>query len=153
MVNIGDRPAGAIATECAYLTADMFMEKYPEAATTIKDSSYVDDVIDSVHGKEKARKLAGEISFIYKKANMHVKEWLFTGDSPPVGESIPIGTESEKSRVLGILWDPQRDVLTFDVKLNFTDKKRKVRTGPYVQKMELERLLPMGLVEWSWVKS
>ena len=146
VVNIGDRPAGAIATECAYMTAEMFREEYPRAAVTIRESSYVDDIIDSVKGKDVAIKLAKEISFIYEKANMHVKEWIFSGEQPNQEEvDIPVGSEGEKSRVLGVVWAPESDVLQFDVEINFSSKKRKVRTGPNVEKAQLLKEMPVIL--------
>lgn len=145
VVNIGDRPAGAIATECAYMTADMYSKEFPLAAATIKESSYVDDVVDSVNGIQNAKRLASEVSYIYEKANMHIKEWIFSGDTVKEEESVPIGTECDKSRVLGVLWKPGSDVLTFEVKINFSEKKRKIRTGPDVLRADLEHQLPIIL--------
>ena len=47
-VNIGDRPAGQIATEALYKTADLFHSDSPSAAKLLKDSTYVDDILDSI---------------------------------------------------------------------------------------------------------
>ena len=47
-VNMGDKLAWAISTEAIYKTADMFSEAYPEVATLLKSSTYVDDIVTSV---------------------------------------------------------------------------------------------------------
>ena len=146
VVNIGDKPAGAIATECAYKTAEMCKNEYPEAAEVIWNSTYVDDIVDSVSGKENAIKLAEEVDHVFKKGNFHVKRWIFSGQQPnPDTLSIPVGMEGEKSRVLGIIWVPEKDVLQFAVKINFSKKKRKVCSGPDINKFELAKEMPLIL--------
>ena len=143
VVNIGDRPAGAIATECAYKTADLFKEEYPRAAEVIKNSTYVDDIIDSARGRETAIGIAKDVDTVFKKGNFIVKQWIFSGEQPDQTElNIPVGMDGEKSRVLGVVWVPKLDELRFEVKINFSKKKRKIKIGPDVEKAELAKEIP-----------
>ena len=45
-VNMGDRPAGQISTEAVYKTAELFEADSPNAAKLLRDSTYVDDIIE-----------------------------------------------------------------------------------------------------------
>ena len=45
-VNVGDKPTPAISTEAVYKTAELFREDSPQAADLLKNSNYVDDLID-----------------------------------------------------------------------------------------------------------
>ena len=57
---MGDKPAPAISTEAVYKTAELFHEDRPQAADLFKNSSYVDDLIDSQPSKSEALKIAKE---------------------------------------------------------------------------------------------
>lgn len=57
-VNMGDTPALAISTEVVYKTADLFESNSPQAASLLKTSSYVDDMIDSQPTTPKALRIA-----------------------------------------------------------------------------------------------
>ena len=54
-VSFGDKPAGNIATLALRKTAEMEKETYPKAANVIQNSTYVDDVIDSVDSLNEAK--------------------------------------------------------------------------------------------------
>ena len=51
------------------------------------------------------------------------------------------GTESTV-RVLGVGWDPVADCLVYEVVINFSKKKRGVRTGPNLKVDDLPNSLP-----------
>ena len=57
-VNMGDRPASAIATEAMYQTAERERLAKPKAAEFIQRSAYVDDLIGSTHDITAAKSLA-----------------------------------------------------------------------------------------------
>ena len=57
-VNMGDRPAAAISSEAIYKTADLFNTDYPDVSRLLKNSTYVDDIVDSVENTEQALQLA-----------------------------------------------------------------------------------------------
>ena len=73
-VNIGDKPGGAIATVALRETAEIFKAENPHVAKIIQESTYLDDIIDSVD-----ERLAKQISSMLKKGNFHIKGWRLSG--------------------------------------------------------------------------
>ena len=53
-VNMGDKPDPAISAEVLYKTAEYFKDESPRAASLVKNSSYVYDLIDSFPSKHEA---------------------------------------------------------------------------------------------------
>ena len=49
---------------------------------------------------------------------------------------------NENLRVLGLGWNPKSDNVGFGVTLNFSKKKREVRTGPNLVEVDLPQALP-----------
>ena len=60
-VNMGDRPSGTIAIVALRKTAIKGVKEYPKAAEVVINSSYVDDIVDSVGTIEEAYKLTNDI--------------------------------------------------------------------------------------------
>ena len=160
-VNMGDTPAPAISTEAIYKTAERFKEDSPEAAELLKNSSYVDDHIDSKPTLCSAVKVANETESMLAKGGFSVKCWQFSGEENPranlaqlrldhgnhsaqkVGHSISMlkGTDANL-RVLALGWDPRSDVILYEVTLNFSSKIRGIRTGVNLKKVDLPKALP-----------
>ena len=160
-VNMGDSPTPAISTEVVYKTANLFKEDSPIAAELLKKSSYVDDLIDSRSNKPDALKLAHDAENMLAKGGFKVKCWQFSGEekarSGPelseamVTENVPKDLSRERPllkgtdanlRVLGVGWRPKEDVIAYEVTLNFSQKKRGVRTGPNLKLIDLPEALP-----------
>lgn len=55
------------------------------------------------------------------------------------------GTSS--TRVLGLAWNPKKDVILYEVTLNFSKKRRGVRTGPDLMATDLPEALPEFLTK------
>ena len=161
-VNMGDSPAPAISTEAVYQTATLFEDESPEAAELLRKSSYVDDLIDSQPTKPGALKLAQNTENMLHKGGFVLKCWQFSGEentrasgelhevidsaeqkpnnlSP--GRSLLKGSD-ENLRVLGVGWKPKEDVIVFEVVLNFSHKRRGIRTGPNLLLPDLPQSLP-----------
>lgn len=162
-VNMGDTPAPAISTEAIYKTADRFEKDSPEAAKLLKKSSYVDDLIDSRPSVSDAVQVAKEAEDMLAKGGFSVKCWQLSGekssrtshsqheaDIAKAGETKSIsllkGTESSV-RVLGLAWDPEKDFISYEVTLNFSKKRRGVRTGPDLSVTDLPKALPEFLTK------
>ncbi|CAB3998608.1 Hypothetical predicted protein [Paramuricea clavata] len=160
-VNMGDTPAPAISTEAFYKTAELYREVSPQAANLLKHSSYVDDLIDSRPSKPDALKIAKEAEDILAKGGFAVKCWQFSGETQPrVKEEllkldlpeksvessdqglIMLKGTDENLRVLGLGWNPKQDTITYEVTLNFSSKRRGVRTGPNLLESDLPSALP-----------
>ena len=107
----------AISTEAIFKTADMFCEEYPEVATLLKSSTYVDDIVTSVHSDIQAQLLADDTDVVLGLAGFKVKSWLIGGRAK---DSIAV----EKVKVLGVDWLPASDVVSFPPSINFSQNKR-----------------------------
>ena len=158
-VNMGDSPAPAISTEAVYKTANLFKDESPEAAEMLKKSSYVDDLIDSRLNKSEAMKLAYDAKNMLAKGGFTVKCWQFSGEvktrsgeelqqtvvpeykSNDLARPLLKGTDANL-RVLGVGWKPKEDVIVYEVTLNFSQKRRGVRTGPNLMLNDLPEALP-----------
>ena len=138
-VNMGDKPAGAIAVEAKDLTAERFKEVSPNAASFIVGSAYVDDLVDSVPTEETARKLASDAETILQKGGFKLKDWFLGG----------VGVDGDMScdvkQVLGVSWDPRADNIFFKPSLNFSAKKRGIRSGPDLKAEQVPEALPSTL--------
>ena len=149
-VNMGDKPAGAIASEALYKTAHMFQSDYPQVADLLTQSTYVDDIIESVDSLDEAVKLATDTSKVLGEAGFRVKSWLFSGESAPrvdpnVKTTSVDESDSECSRVLGVVWNSKADVITFVPSLNFSVKRKGVYTRDNLHESEVPAAIPLQL--------
>ena len=143
-VNLGDKPSGTIAIVARDLTAEMFKHINPEAAEMIKRQTFTDDTINSVLTVPIAEKLAHDSSEIMKEGGFRYKEWIFGGINPDDG-SIIADEESEPKLVLGSTWNRKSDTIMFPCKVNFSNKRRKIRSGPPITLETLEEECPPTL--------
>ena len=122
-VNMGDKPSGSMAMVALKKTAEMKTIEYPISSSTILMNSYMDDIIDSIQTFEKAKSVTEEIDEILEIGGFRIKEWVISGSSimtqqPSVFNGPKRNSEAGASqRVLGIQWDPERDLFKFRVSL------------------------------------
>ena len=74
VLTFGDKPALAMAQVALRKTAEGESDS-PRAAQTIKDNSYMDDILDSVQTNNEATELTAEIDGILEKGGFQVKGW------------------------------------------------------------------------------
>ena len=158
-VNMGDRPAGAISTEAVYKTADLFREDSHRAAEILKNSTYVDDILDSFTGdKETGLHVAQEVEAMLLKGGFHVKYWQLSGEAYTRSgneltdinmkkvcndQDIQLACNTkETARVLGLSWNPEKDILLYKVSLNFSRKRKGVHTGPDILSSDIPKMMP-----------
>ena len=156
-VNMGDRPASAIATEAMYQTAERERLAKPKAAEFIQRSAYVDDLIGSTHDITAAKSLAEDVQQVLDRGGFRIKEWTFTGDDRPTQLK---GTQ-DQSAVLGVIWDAKSDTICFQPMLNFSPKRHSAFTKPnltatdplpenFTRRMVLQQVMaiydPLGLL-------
>ena len=137
-VNMGDRPAGAIATEALYKTADMWKKEYPEVYNLVKTGSYVDDLMSSVKTMEIAKSLSSNTEKVLARGNFKVKFWTYSG------EDLDEGSEMH---VLGVPWKPGTDVITFNLSLNFSPKRQGIHILPDLRADEVPAQIPEVLTK------
>ena len=136
-VNMGDKPAGAISIEAKDRTADLFRSTNPKAADLIKDSAYVDDLIDSVSSYDEARVLAKDVDLILSKGGFKVKGWLYGGQGVP-----DVISESEVQQVLGVFWIASIDVIMFKAILDLSPKRRNIHNAPNQLSTQIPEKIP-----------
>ena len=105
---------------------------FPEAANTVDDSMYVDDVLDSCETVEDAQHLRRQLSDLLAVAGFRLRKW--SSSEPVVIEDIPeedrlptlaINKDDlPKTKTLGVMWEAQRDVFTFQVEQPLLDSKK-----------------------------
>ena len=72
-VNMGDRPASAIAQTALRMTAEEAADDYPRASEIIMRNSYMDDIPASVESKEVAEKLMSDAENLLAAKNFKIK--------------------------------------------------------------------------------
>ena len=112
-VNFGDKPAGYIAIAAIKETADLFGGD-GEAAYFLKNCTYVDDCVAGSNSKPELEKISRELEEIVAKGGFKFKETHMTCD--PIKDGEPI-------KVLGLIWNTEKDEFKVDVKVNFSGKR------------------------------
>ena len=115
--NFGVKPANCIATSALHKSADLFKEVYPEASRDIQEQTYVDDELVAAEDEVKLRQKTQQMDEICTHAGMPNKGWTFSGDK--TSSDIQIGNDEEEfqSKVLGLFWVSNTDMLRYQVEL------------------------------------
>ncbi|XP_071948686.1 uncharacterized protein [Antedon mediterranea] len=111
----------AIATVALRKTAAAGKLSTPEAAETVLNNVYVDDILECEESAKKARQRVEEIEKLIQPGNVAIKHWIFSGR-----EQLEESWNPKEEKVLGISWKPGDDVLTF------TDNVRTFKEIPEV---------------------
>ena len=127
-VSFGNKPSGAIATVALRKTAEVGKDQFPEASQVILDNTYMDDIIDSVNNRTKAKQITDDIEKLLNKGGFKLKESTYSEDrssrhEPKIPMEPSTATEATE-KVLGIIWDPTTDNLHYKVKLSFPKEKK-----------------------------
>ena len=153
-VSFGDKPAGTIASLALRKTAELSAPQFPTAAATISENSYVDDILSSFDDEEEANAVTAEIDLVLSKGSFVIKEWITSSSAPSVTSSAAkqifagsADAASEVSKVLGVVWNPQKDTFEYNVKVNFSQKSRKIRSEPNLTADNLLENFPRVLTQ------
>ena len=157
-INMGDRPSGTKAIATLHKTAQMSKDEFPRSSETTLSNSYMDDIPESAGSVEEALKITSEIDKILKHGGFKIKGRILSGQDQGQERGLQAqrhedqhlvqvlnGTKrdiTELERVLGMSWNPLKDVLCYQVKLNFSKKKRKVHTQPDLSWQEIPASIP-----------
>ena len=138
-VSFGDKPAGNIAITALHKTAELFKDRFPEAAEMIIKNSYVDDIVESIETREEANSLMQQANVILGHASFAVKSWTVS----------PNGAEHDGSieKVLGVLWNTATDCINFKFKLNFSPKIRKQPSSSDLTEHDIPVNIPKTLTK------
>ncbi|XP_071963454.1 uncharacterized protein [Antedon mediterranea] len=94
-VNFGDGPSATMAIRALQKTAELSAELFPEAAQTLQENVYMDDIADNLQTVEKAYERSEEINAILSKGSFNVKEWTISG------------VNMDTTTFLGLEWNPE----------------------------------------------
>ena len=116
-----DKPAPAMAQIALRKTAEEGESLSPHAAKTLKNNSYMDDILDSIHTVQQAQELTTGIDNVLEKGGFKVKAWqsnkgLSNNRDQEGGDVWNVLTGSVEDKVLGVVWNITEDSFKFKVK-------------------------------------
>ena len=143
VLTFGDKPAPAMAQIALRKTAEELVETCPEAAKTLLENSYVDDICDSVTTVPKAQQLTTDIDRVLASGGFKVKGWtsnrVLVEDNSVQDKEISNGmkllSKETAEKVLGLVWDHLKDVFSFKVNIEISSFEQSL-----MSKMPEERL-------------
>lgn len=141
-VTFGDRPSGVIATLALRQTVNIFGSDFPEVEDMIMNNTYVDDILHSTDDIDRALRLIRDTEEILSHGRFHVKYWVISGCHENHDFNV---MESNCEKILGLKWKPKEDYFFFSVNVNFSPRIRKIRSGPKLQRHEIEAKFPQFL--------
>lgn len=107
-------------------TAEMSNKKYPRAAKTIINNSYMDDIVDSVQSKGEAKQVTEEIERVLIKGGFRIKGWFYSNDQTANEMTLePHQETSSTEKVLGVIWSTNKDQFRFKSNVTFPLKRAK----------------------------
>ena len=131
-VNMGDRSSATIAQLAIKKTVEIEQETHPEAAKTILNIAYMDDVLGSTETAQCAQSQMKDIGTILEAKGFHIKEWIHnlsnkeTLSNPQRSIEVnkeayehvylPSGGDIETEGVLGLQWNTTTDDLALQFK-------------------------------------
>ena len=142
-VPFGDCPSGAIVIIAMFQTAMISEKEFPQASKTIRNNSYVDDILKSVSTREAAKKLSEEVDVVLSKGGFKIKKWIYSGNETQTEDNLSLNFEDpDDEKVLGMRWDPKED--SFKFKTNAIVRDHYTRRSALSQ---ISRLYdPLGLL-------
>lgn len=115
-----DKPAPAMAQIALRKTAEEGESLSPHAAKTLKNNSYMDDILDSIHTVQQVQELTTAIDNVLEKGGFKVKEWQsnkgLSNNRDQEGGEVNVLTGSVEERVLGVVWNITEGSFKFKVK-------------------------------------
>ena len=147
-VSFGDRPSGAIVIIALRATADMSKDTHPIEAEIIKKDTYVDDLLTSVNNEDQVIPLMSGIESVLAKGGFKIKHWITSSKLSDKHESTQLNIlNTDNERVLGLIWNPERDQFGFRVKINFSSKRNKLPTQSDLDRNRINEDFPQVLTK------
>ncbi|XP_055618958.1 uncharacterized protein LOC129764157 [Toxorhynchites rutilus septentrionalis] len=132
-------------------------DRYPRAAEGILECTYVDDYLDSFGSVEEASCVSEEVRHIFRKGGFDLRNWISNSESVlrHLGETQAatskslITTDANTERVLGLLWNPLTDELSFSTRMSDVRsllENRRIPTKRQVLRCVMTLFDPLGLL-------
>ena len=123
----GDHPAATIATTAVQQTALTYEHIDRKVAVKIVSDSYVDDILTGEEDFEAVESLKSGIEKILEKGGFKVKGVVTSGDTSK--EMLLLLCSGDFGRVLGIGWEPWKDVFMIKARSNLSRKYMSAKIG------------------------
>lgn len=128
-VTYGTASAPYLATRVLHELAENEYQNFPRASEIVKRDFYVDDLFSGANTREEALLLQDELTELLSRGGFNLRQWC-SNDSE-VMNSIPenlanitlFSDASQPIKTLGIQWNPQMDILTYNVANNFDEPR------------------------------
>ncbi|XP_073797048.1 uncharacterized protein [Danio rerio] len=162
-VNIGDRPAGCIAQLAMRETARLAKFAHlKEECRVLEEDSYVDDILTSHNSQERLKEITNGLEEILAAGGFALKPWVRSEQSgrnevvdpsqvpkESVSQSktiiLPNQLRDEDNKALGTGYLVEEDKLYIMASINFSVRKKKMRTGQNLLKSEVRLRTPNPL--------
>ncbi|XP_067635222.1 uncharacterized protein [Eurosta solidaginis] len=131
---------GAICSPCIAefvknKNAEDFRQQYPEAATAIVESHYVDDFVASFKNEQDAERICNDIVYIHSEGGFQLRGFVSNvkrlqdslNAEPHMPQSISLENGVSYEKVLGMRWNTMSD--SFEFMLNFHRVSKAVLEG------------------------
>jgi len=147
-VTYGTKPASFLAVKCLHRLAELERERFPIAATAVLTDFYMDDLISGSETLQGIEELKNQMIKLLASGGFELHKWKsnITSQSSETTKAYDSQVDffkEEESKLLGILWDSNRDILCYrspNLKLEGKVTKRVILS-------EVSRLFdPLGLV-------
>ena len=136
-----------ITTLALRKTAQENESKYPEAVKIILDNTYVDDIIDSRTASVlDGTTIVQKMKEMLQCGNVEVKQWIPNKDLLISNKELLVSVgdvSNEKSKDLGMHWNPATDGFEFEACINFSQKIRKIRSARNLTVEKLKEFKPV----------
>ncbi|XP_062533380.1 uncharacterized protein LOC134202389 [Armigeres subalbatus] len=164
VATFGSTCSPASAQYIKNLNAEEYFDKYPRAASAIKNKHYVDDYLDSFQTTQEAIAVLREVKLVHSLGGFTLRNFLSNEAEvlDGIGASSPVETKSmdlergEKSEsVLGMKWIPEEDVFVYTLGLR-EDLQYILAEGHIPTKREIARVVmslfdPLGFIAFFLV--
>ena len=95
VVSFGDRPAATIAQLALRKTAEMANDEYAEEKKVVLSSTYMDDIVDSVHDHDVATKRTKKFDEMLAEGSFKIKNWIYSGHKEPPSDIVGLAALSK----------------------------------------------------------
>ncbi|XP_008180316.1 uncharacterized protein LOC100571864 [Acyrthosiphon pisum] len=146
----GTVPASFLATACLRKISEL-ESSYVKACEAIRNDFYMDDFLSGAETKEEAIKLRDEVILIMKKAGMTLRKW--SSNEPSIVSCMSekenanecIFEEESITKILGLYWNADGDVLQYKVIQEYHDENTTI-SKRHILAETAAIFDPMGLV-------
>ena len=112
--------------------AEYCIEHFPEhtlGAETLRDETYVDDILKSADNLEEVKKTCSDITFTLNLGSMTVKDFTISGTSP----SDKVSADGKSVGLAGYIWEPMEDIVRLNIKDIYLDKVKRGKQPKPIQ--------------------